>query len=200
MYLAKNEIFREILGVHGAIIECGVFLGGGLMTWANFSAIYEPFNHTRRIVGFDTFSGFSGLSAEDGTRSIDFKQPGGLATNAHEDVLESISLYDSNRPIGHIPRCELVVGDACNTIAAYVEDNPQLVVAMLYLDFDAYEPTKAALEHFLPRMPKGSLVCFDELYDPMWPGETQAVHEVLGLAEISINRFPYVSNLSYTRL
>jgi hypothetical protein len=37
-------------------------------------------------------------------------------------------------------------------------------VSLLYLDFDIYEPTAVALEHFLPRMPKGSIVAFDELY------------------------------------
>ena len=34
---------------------------------------------------------------------------------------------------------------------------------MLYLDFDLYAPTKAALETFLPRMPKGAILAFDEL-------------------------------------
>jgi hypothetical protein len=59
-FLAKSEIFGSVLNVHGHIIECGVFLGGGLMTWAQLSAIFEPTNHNRRIVGFDTFSGFAG--------------------------------------------------------------------------------------------------------------------------------------------
>ncbi|MEM6257405.1 MAG: TylF/MycF/NovP-related O-methyltransferase [Planctomycetota bacterium] len=201
IYLAKHEIFRQALSVHGAIVECGVFLGGGLMTWANFSAIYEPFNHTRRVVGFDTFSGFSGLTGEDeGSESVDFKKEGGLSTGAEADIREALELYDLNRPIGHIPRAELVVGDATETIAHYVAENPQLVVAMLYLDFDAYAPTKAALEHLVPRMPKGAVICFDELYDKNWPGETQAVDEVVGLKNLRIERFPFVSNLSYAVL
>jgi hypothetical protein len=44
-FLAKNELFKKILNIHGNIIECGVFNGAGLMSWANFSAIYEPLNH-----------------------------------------------------------------------------------------------------------------------------------------------------------
>lgn len=113
IYLAKNEVFKRVMNIHGAFIECGVFLGGGLMTWANFSAIYEPFNHTRRIVGFDTFTGFSELDREDaGAEQVDFKQAGGLSTGAEQDVARALSLYDMNRPIGHIPRAELVVGDA----------------------------------------------------------------------------------------
>ena len=48
---------------------------------------------------------------------------------------------------------------------------------MLYLDFDIYEPTLTALENFLPRMPKGSVIAFDELNNPDWPGETMAFLE-----------------------
>ena len=56
-FLAKNEIFKRVLGVQGSVVECGVFNGGGLMTWATLSAIYEPLNHLRRVVGFDSFEG-----------------------------------------------------------------------------------------------------------------------------------------------
>jgi len=34
-----------------------------------------------------------------------------------------------NRPIGHIPRVELIVGDAAEEILAYIEKNKHLVVA-----------------------------------------------------------------------
>src|ERR1051326_5467623 len=57
-FLANHELWKRVLPVHGHVIECGVFLGAGLMTWAELSAIYEPVNHVRRIVGFDSFSGF----------------------------------------------------------------------------------------------------------------------------------------------
>jgi hypothetical protein len=187
--------------VHGYIIECGVFLGAGLMTWAQLSAIYEPVNHVRRVVGFDTFEGFVGISEKDlSQNSLEFKKIGGLATNAYDDLQECIRLYDLNRPIGHIPRIELVAGDATKTIPEYVQKNQHLVVAMLYLDFDLYEPTKVALETFLPFMPKGALIAFDELNQAAWPGETQAVFETIGLRNLRIQRFPYASALSYAIL
>jgi hypothetical protein len=33
-FLAKNELLEKALTVHGHIVECGVFMGGGLLTWA----------------------------------------------------------------------------------------------------------------------------------------------------------------------
>jgi hypothetical protein len=57
--------------------------------------------------------------------------------------------------------------DAINTIPEYIENNPQLVCSLLWLDFDIYEGTKVALENILPRMPKGAVIAFDELNHPL---------------------------------
>jgi len=199
-FLARHELFGRILQIHGHIIECGVLLGGGLMTWAQLSALYEPVNHGRRIIGFDTFAGFPGLSEKDQGDNLAYATPSGLACPAYEDLRECIRLYDLNRPVGHIPRVELVAGDAMDTITEYVQNNRHLVVALLYLDFDLYEPTKLALETFVPRMPKGSVLAFDELNQAPWPGETLAVMETLGLRTLKIQCFPTAPPISYAVL
>jgi hypothetical protein len=67
------------------------------------------------------------------------------------------------------------------TIPIYVKENPHLIIAMLYLDFDLYEPTKVALENFLPLVPKGGIVAFDEVNSKKWAGETIALKEVLNI-------------------
>lgn len=200
VFLAKHNLFQRALNVHGNIIECGIFLGGGLMTWAQLSAIYEPYNHTRRITGFDTFRGFTELNAKDRGRNVDYAVEGGLAVDAHQDIQECIRLYDLNRPVGHISRVEVVIGDATTTMPEYVSSNQHLVVAMLYLDFDLYEPTRVAIETFLPRMPKGAIIAFDELNQAAWPGETQAVLETIGLRNLRIERFPFTPQLSFAVL
>ena len=199
-FLAKHALFEKTLKTHGHIIECGVFLGAGLMTWAQLSAIYEPVNHVRRIVGFDTFTGFPEVTERDQGDNVDYAEAGGLGVPSLKDIKEAIGLYDLNRPIGHIPRVELVAGNAMETIPAYVRDNPHVVVALLFLDFDLYEPTKLALETFLPRMPRGAVLAFDELDDAAWPGETLAVLDTIGIRNLRVERFPYMSQLSYAVL
>ena len=124
----------------------------------------------------------------------------GLAGSAIEDVKSAVALYDMNRPLSHIPKVELVKGDLLETAPKYVADNPHLVVSLLYLDVDLYEPTRAALEAFLPRMPKGAIVVFDQLNARIFPGETQAVDEVLGLRRVRIERFPFDSYVSFAQL
>jgi hypothetical protein len=203
-FLAKREVFMRVLGVHGAFIECGVFMGGGLFTWAQLSAVYEPVNHTRRIIGFDSFRGFPSVSEQDRPGSLvdpDFKvQEGTLCFEHKDELLKSVHLHDINRPIGHLPKVELVEGDATNTMPKYVDDNPHLVVALLYLDFDIYEPTKVAIETFLPRMPRGAVIAFDELNQRLWPGETLAVLETVGIRNLRIERLPFMPQISFAML
>lgn len=196
-FMARYEIFKQVVPVNGSVIDCGVLHGAGLFTWAKLSAILEPANHPRKVIGFDTFEGFPEIADEDRAGSSSHLEVGGLTGSRLEEVQRAVEVFDLNRPISHIPKIQLVEGDIRETAPRYVEENPHLVVAMLYLDLDLYEPTKAALEAFVPRMPKGAVVVFDELNAEIFPGETQAVDEVLGLGSIRIRRFPFDSYVSY---
>ncbi|RUS46466.1 TylF/MycF/NovP-related O-methyltransferase [Cohnella sp. AR92] len=198
-FLARYEIYRELQAVNGSIIECGVFNGAGLFAWAQFANIFEPSNHSRKIIGFDTFAGFPSLSEEDDEPEKEFS-PGDMRGDTLDSLRESARKYDAERDLAHIPNLELVPGDFLRTGEAYLRKHPHLLVAMLYLDFDLYEPTKKALELFLPRMPKGAVVCFDELNCEAFPGETQAMLEMLPIRETELRRFPFDPWISYARL
>jgi len=194
-FLAMYEIFKLALPVKGSVIECGVYKGFGLMAWAKLSTILEPENLTRRIYGFDTFEGFPDLHEKD-QASATTAQPGGLAANSHQELLDLIAEYDRDRFLGHIPKVELVRGDMRATIPEFVASHPHLLVSLLFIDCDLYEPTRIALEHFLPRMPKGAVLAFDDLDNQLWPGETLAAIEAVGLNRLRLRRLswdPYIA-------
>jgi hypothetical protein len=194
-FLALYELFKRALPVKGSVVECGVNHGFGLMSWAKFSAILEPVNLTRRIYGFDTFEGFPGVSEKDRSAASKHVKKGDLAADVHDELSQLIDIYDSSRFIGHVNKVNMVRGDALKTIPKFVQENPHIVVSLLFLDFDLYEPTKVAIEHFLPRMPKGAILAFDELDNPLWPGETLAMLEVNAQRRLRIERLdfdPYI--------
>ena len=171
------------------------------MAWAHFSAILEPYNHTRRVIGFDTFSGFSEVHEKDVQRGTsEHLHPGAFQTDGTilEEIKHLVAIHDRNRPLGHIPKVELVVGDASQTIPRYIEEHPHLLVSLLYLDFDLYEPTKVALEQLYPRVVKGGIVAFDELNCPDFPGETIALLETMDLAQVELRRFLFDPYISYS--
>jgi hypothetical protein len=201
-FLARYEIFKLIKDVQGSIVECGVLFGGGLLSFAKLSTILEPYNFQRRIIGFDTFTGFPSIDSADlkgkpERKSAHLKEHGFAADGAYEDILKAIELYDISRYLNHFPKVQVVKGDFAMTAEQYLKDYPHLVISCLYLDFDIYQPTKIALRHFLPRMPKGSVLVFDELNEEAFPGETIAVMEMLDLRSTRVRRFEFEPRISY---
>ena len=197
-FLLRSQMFNEILNVHGSIIECGVLYGNGLMTFAHLSSILEPVNHTRKVIGFDTFSGFPSNHPKDKSKqTTNTTEVGAMAADSKEELERCINMFDQNRSIGHIPKVELVKGDLVETAPDYIEKNPHLVVSLLYLNVNIYEPTKAAIQAFVPRMPKGAVIAFGELDHPECPGETLAVLEGLNFKELELKRVPYDTTRCY---
>ena len=195
-FLAFYEIFKQILGIKGSIIECGVYRGFGLMTWAHLSAILEPVNLTRRIYGFDTFKGFPAIHEKDKNKIGEIKV-GAISSDSYGELVELMNIYNSNRFLGHIEKVQLIKGDAVKIIPEFIESNKHLVVSLMFLDFDLYEPTKVAIENFFPRMSKGAIIAFDELDNPLWPGETLALLETIGINKLKIKRVEFDPYIGY---
>lgn len=195
--LFMHELYQKIIPIHGIVVEFGVRWGQNLALFSSFRGIYEPYNYNRKIVGFDTFSGFPGVSQEDGRDGI--VQPGAYGvTDGYEKYLDQVLRYhETESPLSHICKFELIRGDASETLAAYLHANPETIIALAYFDFDLYEPTKRCLELIRGHLTKGSVLGFDELNWPPFPGETIALKEVLGLDRYSIRRSPHNPNPSY---
>jgi hypothetical protein len=185
------ELYKKIVDVPGVICEFGVQWGATLALLQNLRGIYEPYNVSRKIFGFDTFEGFSTIDAKDGgfAKTGDYKSLPG-----YEKALDEIlGIHEQFSPVGHIKRYELIKGDASKTIDPWLENNPHAIVSMAIFDMDVYRPTKDVLEKIIPRLTRGSLLVFDELNCEHFPGETSAVQEVLGLNNLTLRRHPHQS-------
>ncbi|WP_341895222.1 crotonobetainyl-CoA--carnitine CoA-transferase [Ferrovibrio terrae] len=194
------ELYKKIVNTHGVIMEFGVRWGQNLALLSAMRGIFEPFNRHRKIIGFDTFAGFKGMAAEDGDLCKTVDGSFSVTENYEAYLDKLIGLHDALNPIPHLRKYELVKGDAVETIPAYLKAHPETVVSMAIFDFDIYKPTKAALEAIKPHLMKGSVLVFDELCDDIFPGETIAVREVLGLNNLRVERMPMAARISYAVL
>ena len=190
-----QKLYQMIVPVHSAIMEFGVRWGQNMALFSMLRGIHEPFNYNRRIVGFDTFSGFPSTSPEDGDAVA--KGDYSVVAGWKDDLAEILNFHEQNSPIAHKRKFELVEGDATVTLPAYLKANPETIIALAYFDFDLYEPTKKCLEAILPCLTKGSVLAFDELNCREFPGETIALREVLGLSKYAIRRDPSNPLVSY---
>ncbi|MEA2905413.1 MAG: hypothetical protein QOI12_2800 [Alphaproteobacteria bacterium] len=195
-----HEIYKKILNTHGVIMEFGVRWGQSLSVLSALRGIFEPFNRHRKIVGFDTFAGFKGMSEKDGTFCNSVDGSFSVSENYEQYLDRLLALQEALNPIPHLKKYELVRGDAADTIPAYLKQHPETLISLAILDFDIYEPTKAALAAIKPHLFKGSVLVFDELCDPYFPGETIALREVFGLSDLKIERLPMTARISYTVL
>jgi len=85
----------------------------------------------------------------------------------------------------------LVKGDASKTIGQYLEGNPETIIALAYFNMDIYQPTVNCLKAIKGSLAKGSIIGFDELNCPHFPGETVALKEALGLDKYKLVRHPH---------
>jgi hypothetical protein len=196
---AMTELYRDhVLGTNGVMMEFGTCYGRTAALLTNLRGMFEPFNFTRKLIIFDTFSGLYGTNEKDGDDrlAVDGAYSAGEGYERHLD--EVLSYHESEAPIAHRRKFEIVKGDAAQSITTYLAKHPETIVALAYFDFDIYGPTKACLEALRPHLTKSSVLAFDELNCPEYPGETAALAEVFGLGKCTLKRSPFSPWMSYT--
>jgi len=195
--LFMNEIYKKIINVHGNILEFGTRWGRNVSLLTSLRGIYEPYNHTRKIVAFDTFSGFPNTSKKDGTHSSIKKGSYKVSSNYDKYLNNLLAVKEQELPINHIKKFQIIKGDVAKTSHKYFNDNKESLIAMAFFDLDLFEPTKEALKAILPRMSRGSIIVFDELNHTAYPGETLAYLEIFKKERYRLERLPYSASKSY---
>jgi hypothetical protein len=192
-----HEMYKNIININGVVMEFGVRWGQNLSLFQNFRGMYEPYNHTRKIIGFDTFEGFPSIDKRDGGASVASIGSYSVTEKYEKYLTQILNYHEQESPISHLKKYELIKGDATKTFEKYLQQHPETIVALAYFDFDIYEPTKRCLELLKGRLGKGSIIGFDELNYSEFPGETIAFEEVLGIKNYRIVRSPITPLPSY---
>lgn len=141
--------------INGAFAELGVYKG----ETAKIINLMDP---SREFHLFDTFEGFTEKDLKDET--------GKAATytthNFADTSIEQVSKFLSDKNIifhkGYFPQT--------------TENLEHKKYALVSMDVDLYNPTKAGLEYFYPLMESGGVILIHD-HNPDWPGIMQAVME-----------------------
>ncbi len=202
-FLAHYELFKMVVDVPGVIVDLGVFRGASTFTWAKLCEIFCPTDIRKRVYGFDTFEGFLSLSEHDGPvdETNDVRVGGyfgGKTVERDLDLARKAMNFD--RHLRHQERITLIKGDVGETIPTFLEEKGNgLRIALLNLDVDLYEPTRLALESFVPHMSKGGVIILDEYAVDTFGGETRAVDEYFSSrfgSRPDVRKFTWHSNPS----
>ncbi|ACO68219.1 dtdp-6-deoxy-l-hexose 3-o-methyltransferase [Micromonas commoda] len=179
--LAHYELFKRVLSLPGDVVECGVFKAASLIRWLTFRSILESV-HSRKVFAFDAFGKFpttqvAGQADKTFVQRFESDAGDGLSIEEMQKVLQYKSLAEN---------IYYIQGDVIDTMPKWLEDNPHSRIALLHLDMDVYEPTKAALDHLWKRMVRGGIVVIDD-YNTV-EGATRAVEEFLADKDIKLEK------------
>ncbi|MDQ6904554.1 MAG: TylF/MycF family methyltransferase [Bacteroidota bacterium] len=187
--LAHYELYKTILNLPGAIVECGIFKGASFVRFAGFRELFGT-SFSNKIIGFDIFDEFPETNFED-----DQKYRDKFIKNAGKNSISELQLLEVLNHKNVEKNIELIKGDICKTVPEYVKNNPHLKIALLNLDVDIYEPAVTILEEFYPRICNGGILILDDY--GTFPGETKAVDDYFRNKNVRICKFPFAMTPSY---
>lgn len=178
------QAIRHVEGnrIPGDIVECGVWRGGNLVI---AGLLRQRMGFDRQIWAFDTFAGMTAPSPVDFKPAEDLdvgRKFASLNRDDHnewclaseEEVLRNFEARVGNRDL------RTVKGPVEETLKQ--PDNLPERIAILRLDTDFYESTKAEMEVLYPRLSPGGVLIVDDYGE--WAGARQAVDEYFAGAPV----------------
>ena len=184
-YLVNSQI-------EGAIVECGVWRGGSMLTMLETLKQYSVIN--RDIYLYDTFTGMSTPSKEDGIFAHEkFKE---LQTGEDKSNWCCADLNDvkSTINLSEYPNEKLhyVKGKIEDTVPGTIPDK----ISLLRLDMDWYSPTIHALTYLYPKVQSGGVIILDDYGH--WDGCKQAVDRFVEENDVNLllNRIDYTGRIA----
>lgn len=196
--LYLNELYTRIVSRPGIVMEFGVWWGQNLALFESFRAVLEPYNYTRKIVGVDTFTGYTKPTEADGSNELVTEGAYSVVENYEEYLTELLEYHERENVMNQVRKFELLKGDAPVVTEEYLKRHPETIIALAYFDMQLYEPTKKCLTAILPHLTRGSVIAMDELNSDEFPGETVAVSEVFGdLRNVNVFRSQFLPDRSY---
>ena len=177
--LTHYEAYKKILNIPGEIVECGVYKGTSLTRFASFRNMFET-SAARKIIGFDNFN-----SEYPDTKFIEDQPqrekwlatagPDSITVPQLKKVFEQLNLDNH----------EFIEGNIEDTLPKYIEENPQLKIALLNIDIDFVESTYCSLQYLYDRVCRGGIILLDNY--GAFHGDTLGVEKFFKEREIKMN-------------
>jgi hypothetical protein len=148
----KQVMYENIIG---NIAELGVYRGNSAAILAYYARLYH-----KRVFLFDTFQGFD----ERDLVGVDESKTREFAETSLDHVRDLVGDKDVRFLQGRFPQSippDLYTSQFC----------------LAHIDCDLYEPAKAGLEFFYPRLSPGGLLIVHDYANPHWEGMKRAVDE-----------------------
>ncbi len=177
LILNIKQILNE--GIEGDFAELGVWRGNTAAVLAYYAQASG-----RRVFLFDTYEGFKkkDLVGVDANKKTEF------ADTSMEMVRGVVGIERR--------QCHYVKGHFPGSI---LDEHQRSMYAVVSLDCDLYEPMKAGLDFFYPRMSKGGVLFLHDYSSLHWDGAKKAIDELCCKAGEFVILLPDKSGSAFLR-
>lgn len=180
-------------GIPGDFVECGVWRGGNAILAALF---FKQHGLHKRVCLFDTFAGMTAPGSAD--RNAATGEPAmreyeaGSRADHNEMCYASLDDVRANFERAGLLSAEVVFvqGDVTETLAR--AENLPSQIALLRLDTDWYESTRAELEILYPLLVTGGVLIVDDY--GYWTGARKATDEYFA----RLGKRPFLHYVDFT--
>jgi O-methyltransferase len=162
----------------GRQVECGVFNGCSALACCLARRAIDPGFSGAGLHLIDSFEGLSPPTTKDWFDLGTAAEPAAASAPPLWPPQGFTAGIDTVRPVfADFPGVELHKG----WIPQVLEQLPDARWSFVHIDVDLYEPTRACLDYFLPRLVPGGVILCDDYGSLMFPGAARAWDErVLG--------------------
>jgi O-methyltransferase len=191
LWAAVRHIHKS--GIHGAIVECGVWRGGSMMLAAR--ALLELGDASRELWLYDTYQGMTEPTVAD-VQAMTGQMAGSVLAGQPKDdenpfwALAQREVVERNMRATRYPEqlTHYVEGPVEQTLPRDMPD----AIALLRLDTDWYESTRHELLHLWPRLAAGGILIIDDY--GYWEGARKAVDEYFA----ALPDAPFLARIDFT--
>ena len=171
--LILARYFAHTLDVPGERVECGVFSGFGSLLMCRLMRARQPGFDGTGFYLVDSFEGLSSPAAEDALELREKPGRGTVAVLGFDKGGFVAPIEYARAAMREFPGARIHKGWIPEVLAAL----PDAPFAFVHVDVDLYEPTRACLEHFYPRLAEGGVIVCDDYGAPRFPGAARAWDE-----------------------
>lgn len=184
------RVMEETADIPGDIAEFGVASGTSLRAFARINGVLNvqrPHEYAKKTVyGFDSFEGLPELDVDIDLASAEARITPDMKKGGFDSRGTLADLEDFATKRGDV---KLVKGFFSDTLPVFIKENPHVSFSLIHIDCDIYSSSKEVMDLVFPRLNIGGIVLFDEIFHPVFPGETAAFWEVYNSIGATVPNF-----------
>lgn len=200
--LHYNELYNLLLSSNGLILVYGYGYGNAIISFLSLRAILEPYNYSRKILGFESFKNSPELVYYYENEEFFTSDKYGYfsQTKKYVDFLKQvIKFHEDENIFSNIPKVDVYFDDPVRESKEILKSCKDLKVALVYFDRIFVENLSELFDAIKPYIDKDTIICPSTLNSYLPTGELDACREVFG-RNLEITKSKFIPDKAYIKV